>query len=74
MDLTRGISAAQWGLIFDQRFPLESRSALVDRQKVVFAIRPVEKPQEEQFLRSRGFTEQARWTGPGHVVVKFVKP
>ncbi|AMM33286.1 hypothetical protein SA2016_2620 [Sinomonas atrocyanea] len=74
VDLTRGISAAQWGLIFDQRFPLESRSALVDRQKVVFAIRPVEKPQEEQFLRSRGFTEQARWTGPGHVVVKFVKP
>lgn len=73
VDLTRGISAAQWGLIFDQRFPLESRSALVDRQKVVFAIRPVEKPQEEEFLRSRGFAEQGRWSGPGHVIVKFVK-
>jgi hypothetical protein len=45
----------------------------VDRQKVVFAIRPVEKPQEEEFLRSHGFSEQGRWSGPGHVIVKFVK-
>lgn len=74
VDLTRGITAAQWGLIFNQRFPLESRAELVDRQHVVWAIRPVERPEEEEFLRSRGFAEAGRWSGPGHVVVKFVRP
>jgi mannosyltransferase len=74
VDLTRGISAAEWGLIFNQRFPLDSRSALVDEQKVIWSITPVGKADDVRFLAAQGFAEKGRWTGTGHVIVKFVRP
>jgi mannosyltransferase len=73
VDLTRGISAAEWGLIFNQRFPIDSRADLVARQNVVWSISPIGKPEDEQYLSEHGFAERGRWTGTGHVIVRFVK-
>ncbi|WP_369044871.1 glycosyltransferase family 39 protein [Sinomonas sp. P10A9] len=73
LDITRGISAEEWGLIFNQRFPLESRLDAVMKQSVIWSIHPVSKPEEENILRSRGWVEAARWTGTGHEIVRFVR-
>ncbi|WP_026548860.1 glycosyltransferase family 39 protein [Arthrobacter sp. Br18] len=72
-DATVGISAAEWGRIYNQRLGLEASRDQILSHATVWLVRPAEDGADEETLASFGYAPETRFEGTGSTVVKFVR-
>ncbi|MBG6183357.1 mannosyltransferase [Arthrobacter sp. CAN_A214] len=73
VDTTVGISAADWGRIYNQRFGLEASEDRILQHDTVWLVHPAEDDADEEILVSFGYEAEARFEGTGSAVVQFVR-
>ncbi len=71
-DVTVGISAAEWGRIYDQRFDLAASEEKILENDIVWVAHPKGDTAAEETMRSFGYHAEQRFDGTGNSVVKFV--